>query len=154
MLLSVDNLGYIFGSKEHKIHQTCPETANKFLSDHISMDVRIFPSLSNSDVDTCFVFDNDQAKGSICIPEIFENRDCLVHVATAYSVDAQRSGIFPTNMEREVEDEDIRLSNFLLGLTIDNGRATLELPQNLPVVITFQHDGLKVCDLIFLLSLN
>ena len=148
VLISIDNLGYIFGKAEHKIKQSCPEYANKFTSDQISLDVRTLPSVINGGVNACFSFESDNTHGTICLPEtsdVFLNPDCLVYVATAFAVDAQKSGIFPTTMGAMVEETDLSLSNNLLGLTIENGNVEIDMVgKDEPIVLTFLHDKLMV----------
>ena len=149
ILLSIDNLGYIFGKAKRNTKKSCLENINKFTSDHISLDVRILHSDMNND-DDCFVFTSGQSQGSICLPntpEIPEHEDCLVHVATAYATDVLKSQIFPTSMEKEVDDNDLILHNNLLGLTIENGDVSIDISEtDQPIVITFLHDKLQISD--------
>lgn len=148
ILLSMDNLGYIFGKAKQKKSQTCLENIKKFTSDYISLNVRNLPAEMNND-DACFVFDSSQSQGSICLPNpsYVAGQDCLVHVATAYATDVQRSQIFPTRMEKDIEDNELILHNNLLGLTIENGDVSIDISEDdQPIVITFLHDKLQISD--------
>jgi hypothetical protein len=136
ILLSMDNMGYIFG--KHENTSECNQDEHNFQSENVNLKVR---AISASESNTCHTFGSS---GSICLPPSDmkdEVKNCSIHVASSFSFDSEKSNFFPDSFKTA----NSTFGNSLIGLRIDNGSIEIQLPEDAaPIVVTFKHFQSKV----------
>ena len=147
ILVSMDNIGYIFGKSLQETKSECVQDEHIFVTDNVNLNVRTISS-SDTDLNACFAFDNLGSSGSICLPEAdmgAVNKECSILVASSFLIDPEESNIFPSSFSTRRGFSDSFLGDNLIGLTIDNGSMPIQIPEDsAPIVVTFAHEDSKV----------
>ena len=139
ILVSMDNIGYIFGKSIQDSKSDCDQDEQVFSTENINLTVR------TSSLNTCFTFGSS---GSICLPEAGTEewiKPCSIHVASSFTIEPEKSNIFPDRFGTRTSSNTSMLGDGLIGLTIDNGSIPIELTEDsAPFVVTFVHEDSKV----------
>ena len=139
-LLSMDNMGYIFG--KHENTSECNQEEHNFPSENVNLKVR---AISSSESNTCYTFDSLGSSGSICLPPSDvrdEVNDCSIHVASSFSIDSEKNNFFPDSFKHA---NSSFFGKSLIGLRIDNGSIDIQIPEDAaPIIVTFKHEENKV----------
>ena len=135
ILSFIDNLGGLYLSEV-----PCSDKIEFFATKNVQMIVRTSVTVDST---TCFS-PNGNEGNSICFPHSSlqsSQLNCTTFVSSFYSLDNQRSNMFPdyiSNEDQATPDESSYLGSDLIGLTVNN--ASLSLAGSL-VRLEFHHSG-------------